>query len=54
MALISKELDDKIRSLEASLASLEESVALLEEALAPAGEDDGEIDDQEEEASQEG
>ena len=49
MALVSQEIEDRI-------AALEERLALLEEALAPCcveGEDDGETDDQEEEASQE-
>ena len=35
MALMSKELADRLEAIEEALASLEEQVALLEEALAP-------------------
>ena len=35
MALMSKELADRLKKLEDTIAFLEEQVALLEEALAP-------------------
>jgi hypothetical protein len=35
MALVPKEIDDRITALEESNASLEERLALVEEALAP-------------------
>ena len=42
MALVPKEIDDRITALEESNVLLEERLALLEEALAPAHNKDGE------------